>query len=177
MKRILSFCQKMENAILVVTFSSMVLMFFVQVLNRNIFKLPGLAWLEELATYCQIYMVLIGTEIGLRDGTQVSVTAVIDCLKGRAYKIVRILAKIIVIVFSGTLAFSTIRLLRVQLLSGQTSSAMGIPMVIPYFALTLSFTVITLVQSASLVGMLKDCNPHLIGTKEESSEKEMEENI
>jgi len=156
MKKILNICQKIENSIMVVTFVTMVIMFFAQVLNRNFFKAPGFSWFEELATYCQIYMVLIGTEIGLRDGTQVSVTAVVDRFSGKSRKTIQILAKIIVIVFSCVLAFSTIKLLRVQLLSGQTSSAMHIPMFIPYFALTLSFAIITLVQSAILFAMIKD---------------------
>jgi len=156
MKKILSICQKIENAIMVVTFVTMVATFFAQVLNRNFFQAPGFSWFEELATYCQIYMVLIGTEIGLRDGTQVSVTAVVDRFQGKKKKIIQMVSKLIVIVFSGVLAFSTIRLLRVQLLSGQTSSAMHIPMFIPCFALTLSFSIITLVQSAMLFAMLKD---------------------
>ena len=156
MKKILSICQKIENAIMVVTFVTMVATFFAQVLNRNFFQAPGFSWFEELATYCQIYMVLIGTEIGLRDGTQVSVTAVVDRFQGKKKKIIQMVSKLIVIVFSGVLAFSTVKLLRVQLLSGQTSSAMHIPMFIPYFALTLSFSIITLVQSAMLFAMLKD---------------------
>ena len=156
MKKILKICQKIENGIMVVTFTTMVATFFAQVLNRNFFKAPGFSWFEELATYCQIYMVLICTEIGLRDGTQVSVTAVVDRFRGRTGKFIRIVAKSIVIVFSCVLAFSTVKLLRVQLLSGQTSSAMHIPMFIPYFALTLSFAIITVVQGALLIAMIRD---------------------
>lgn len=82
MKKILSFLQQVENGIMVVTFTIMVLTSFAQVVNRNFFKLP-ISWFEEAAVYCMIYMVLIGTEIGLRDGTQIAVTALVDKLKGR----------------------------------------------------------------------------------------------
>ena len=154
---------------MIVTFSTMVIMFFAQVLNRNIFESPGLSWFEELATYCQIYMVLIGTEIGLRDGTQISVTAVVDKLHGKKKLAVQIIAKAIVVVFSCVLALSTVKLLKMQLLSGQTSSAMGIPMFIPYMALTLSFGIITLVQGVTLIGMLKDFNVSPAAEKEAGS--------
>jgi len=114
-------------------------------------------------------MVLIGTEIGLRDGTQISVTAVVDKLHGKKKLAVQIIAKTIVVVFSCVLALSTVKLLKMQLLSGQTSSAMGIPMFIPYMALTLSFGIITLVQGVTLIGMLKDFNVSPAEEKEAGS--------
>lgn len=45
-----------------------------------------------------IYMVLIGTEIGLRDGTQVAVTALVDKLHGRGKSLIQIISKAIVVV-------------------------------------------------------------------------------
>ena len=64
-------------------FMVMVAASFAQVVNRNIFKLP-ISWFDEASVYCMVYMVLLGTEVGLRDGTQVAVTAVVDRLKGNA---------------------------------------------------------------------------------------------
>ena len=56
------------------TFVIMVVCYFISVVNRNFIK-GSMPWTEELALYCMVYMALIGTELGLRDGTQVSVTA------------------------------------------------------------------------------------------------------
>jgi len=64
MKKTLDILQHIENLIIVVTFIIMVVTFFCQVINRNLFKLP-ISWFEEAATYSMIYMVLLGTEAGL----------------------------------------------------------------------------------------------------------------
>ena len=61
MKKIFRNVQKIEDIILVATFVVMVLAAFGQVLNRNIFH-AGIAWFEELARYCMIYMALLATE-------------------------------------------------------------------------------------------------------------------
>jgi len=76
MKKILAYLTKVENFIMIVTFTIMVIASFLQVVNRNITKL-SISWFDEAATYCMIYMVLIGTEVGLRDGTQIAVTGAV----------------------------------------------------------------------------------------------------
>lgn len=86
MKKILSKLQHIENAIMVISFSLMVISSFIAVINRNIFKI-SISWLDEVGIYSMIYMVLIGTEIGLRDGTQISVTSVVDKLQGKSKKL------------------------------------------------------------------------------------------
>lgn len=67
MKKVLDGLTKIENLIMVAAFVVMVFASFAQVVNRNFFKLP-ISWFDEAAVYCMIYMVLIGTEVGLRGG-------------------------------------------------------------------------------------------------------------
>ena len=74
------------------TFVIMVVCYFISVVNRNFIK-GSMPWTEELALYFMVYMALIGTELGLRDGTQVSVTALTEKLKGTMVgKIINFLA-------------------------------------------------------------------------------------
>lgn len=155
MKKILSFLQGIENGIMIVTFAIMVLASFAQVVNRNLFKLP-ISWFEEVAVYSMIYMVMIGTEIGLRDGTQIAVTGAVDRLRGKGKKAVQILAKGILVVFSASICRSSLQILELQIQTGQTSPALHLPMWVPYGALVLSFGMITLVQGAAMVGMAFD---------------------
>ena len=77
MKKILSKLQKIEDFILFLTFVIMILGAFAQVLNRNIFKF-GISWLEEISRYCMVYMALLATEAGLRDGSQISLTVTLN---------------------------------------------------------------------------------------------------
>ena len=80
-KKALSYITNVEYAIMVVTFVAMVIAYFISVVNRNFIK-ASMPWTEEVAMYSMIYMALLGTEVGLRDGTQVAVTAVIEKLHG-----------------------------------------------------------------------------------------------
>jgi TRAP-type C4-dicarboxylate transport system permease small subunit len=157
MKKILYISQKIEDSILVIAFAIMVAASFSQVVNRNIFKLP-IGWFDEIAVYCMIYMVLLGTEIGLRDGSQIAVTSVVDRLHGKARKVVDIIAKLIVVAFSARIFISSINMLQMQIRTGQISAALKIPMSIPYAALTISFGIITVVQSITVLMMIYGFN-------------------
>ncbi|NLJ98044.1 MAG: TRAP transporter small permease [Tissierellia bacterium] len=153
MKKTLSFFQRIENGIMVVTFSIMVIASFAQVMNRNFLKLP-IAWFEEASVYAMIYMALIGTEIGLRDGSQVAVTAVVDKLHGKSKKVVNIISQAIIVIFSATILYGSIGMIQMQAKAGQTSPALKLPMSVPYASLTISFAIITLVQGAALLTMI-----------------------
>ena len=72
MKKTLQYLQTLEKWIIVIAFAIMVLACFIQVVNRNVFRIP-VSGFEEAAKYSMVYMVLLGTELGLRDGTQISI--------------------------------------------------------------------------------------------------------
>lgn len=94
MKNSLIYLQKVENYIIVVSFAFMVFCSFAQVVNRNFFQLP-IAWFDEAATYCMIYMTLLGTEIGLRDGSQIAVTALVNKFKGVSKLFIQIISNVL----------------------------------------------------------------------------------
>ncbi|MDO5551816.1 MAG: TRAP transporter small permease [Lachnospiraceae bacterium] len=155
MKKVLNGLTKIENLIMVVTFVIMVCASFAQVVNRNIFKLP-ISWFDEAAIYCMIYMVLIGTEVGLRDGTQIAVTAIVDKFQGKGKAVLQILSKIVVVLFSFGVFMGGMKLMDIQIRTGQISAALGIPMTIPYGAMVVSFAIITLVQALEAVSLVID---------------------
>ncbi|MDF3005528.1 MAG: C4-dicarboxylate transporter [Oscillospiraceae bacterium] len=160
MKKALSWLQRVENLLIIITFTIMVIASFSQVLNRNIFKL-GIGWFEEIAVYCMIWMTLLGTEMGLRDGTQASVTALVDKLHGLSKNLLQLIAKIFVVIFTAIITKSAWGMVMKQIATGQTSPALHIPMAIPYMALLVSFAIMTMVQGATCILMvthLKDAN-------------------
>ena len=119
------------------TFVIMVVCYFISVVNRNFIK-GSMPWTEELALYCMVYMALIDTELGLRDGTQVSVTALTEKLKGTMVgKVINFIAKVALIVFS---------------CAGQTTPVMKVPMYVIYISLVISFALIVINQILMLVG-------------------------
>lgn len=157
MKKLLGKLQHLENLVLVITFTVMVAAIFIQVVNRNIFKIP-VSGFEEAAKYCMVYMVMLGTELGLRDGTQIAVTGVVDKFKGKAHKVLLIVAKVIVIAFAAMMTNISLSMVLKQVKTGQTSPGLGIPMTVPYFALLLSFALITVIQIVLLLKMILNFN-------------------
>lgn len=155
MKKILSNLQKIEDSILIVTFVVMVLSSFAQVVNRNITH-SGISWFEELSRYCMVYMALLAAEAGLRDGTQISITAITDMFNDRIRKFILIIAKIVVLVFAVVVFVTSFELIRIQLGSGQSSPGLKLPMVFPYMALPISFGIIVLVQAGILIKMVME---------------------
>lgn len=157
MKKALHFLQCLEKWIIVITFVIMVIAIFCQVVNRNIFKIP-VSGFEEAAKYSMVYMVLLGTELGMRDGTQIAISGVVDKLKGKVKKTVVMIAQIIVIAFSAIMTKASFAMVAKQAAIGQTSPGLGIPMAVPYFALVLGFGLIALVQAGELVNMIRQFN-------------------
>lgn len=153
MKKVLDGLTKLENLIMVAAFIIMVGASFAQVVNRNFFKLP-ISWFDEASVYCMIYMVLVGTEVGLRDGTQIAVTGVVDKLGGRMKTVVQVIAKVIVVIFSFGVLMGGIKLVNIQIRTGQVSAALSLPMSIPYGAMVVSFAIITLVQAIAAIVLI-----------------------
>jgi len=138
---------------------------FAQVVNRNLIG-AGISWFEELARYCMVYMALLGTEVGLRDGTQISISAIVDRFKGAPKALLSIFGKLVVVAFSATVFYHSWNPIMKQIKFGQLSPGLEIPMYIPYAALPLAFGIITLVQFATVVAMIVD----LAGGRKEPSE-------
>lgn len=168
MRKTLDVLTNVEKAIVILTFSLMVICSFLQVVNRNIFKLP-IGWFDEASTYCMIYMALIGTELGLRDGSQIAVTAVVDKFKGISKTVVQCISKVVVLVFSASVLYNAIELVSRQAATGQTSPALHLPMTVPYAALVISFAVIVIVQAGELIALI------VKATKNSRSEEEVDE--
>lgn len=150
--KVLNGFKKAEFIIIVAAFVIMVIAIFVQVLNRNFFKL-GMGWIEELARYCMVTLVMFGTEVGLRTGGQISMEIVTSRLKGIAKTIGAFIVQIAITVFSIVVFYGSIPLVQSQLKSRQLSPGLKLPMAVPYSIVMLAFAVISLVQIVILIRM------------------------
>lgn len=135
---------------MVIAFTAMVLSYFISVVNRNIIK-GSMPWTEEVAMYSMIFMALLGTEIGLRDGTQVAVTAVIDKLHGTTKKVVSLVKQVVVVIFAFMMTSGGYALTSKQLKLGQTTPVLKIPMGLMYSSLVLAFGLIFIIQTITLI--------------------------
>lgn len=117
-KKVLQWVTSVEYAVMVIAFVIMVVSYFISVLNRNVIK-ASMPWTEELATYSMVYLALLGMEVGLRDGTQVAVTAVTSKLHGMTEKVVSVVEQIVLELFSLAMFRAGILIVAKQLQTGQ----------------------------------------------------------
>ncbi len=154
LKKAIRYVTKAELIFSAVTFAVMVACYFISVVNRNFIK-ASMPWTEEIGLYCMVYMALIGMEIGLRDGTQVSVTAVTDKLKGTtAGKILDLIANAVLIIFVFMMLRYGIALVGRQMQAGQTSPVLKVPMYLLYLSLVISFGITLITQLMIFFGKI-----------------------
>lgn len=141
----IKFLRKLENWFVTVLFIIMIIAVFAQVVNRNIVQ-ASVGWFEELARYCMVCITILGAEMGLRDGSQISIEALTKKLSPKVRGVVRYFTRACVIVFAGVMVWYSIPLLTTQMKSGQLSPGLRLPMYIPYSTITIGFSIIFFVQ-------------------------------
>ena len=67
---------------------------------------------------------------------------------------VQVIAKVIVVIFSFVVLLGGIKLVNIQIRTGQVSAALSLPMSIPYGAMVVSFAIITLVQAIAAIVLI-----------------------
>ncbi|MDD6318254.1 MAG: TRAP transporter small permease [Succinatimonas hippei] len=155
-----SFCRKLkyiENAFIAVTLAVTAIACFAQVVNRNLIGAP-VSWFDELARYCMVCMTLFAAEAGLRDGSQIAVTALIDKVSPANRRRLLIFSKLVIVAFSISVVCGAFILINSQIRSGQTSPGLHLPMYVPYSFVPLVFAVIAVVQGTLFFRLLK-CSP------------------
>ena len=151
--KIIKAIDRVERVLITIFFTVMVLAVFGQVLNRNLFKL-NISWFEELARGCMIYMLMLGTEISLRDHSQLNVDSLVRRLPPKVKVWFDHFSTLMVIVFSGVVGFASIRMIRSMVTVGGVMPALQIPKY--YFAgcVTVGCLAIFLTQTIILINTI-----------------------
>ena len=83
--------RKATEAIIIFLFAIMVLVVFLQVVARYVFNSPP-SWTEELARYCQVWIVILTSSVCIRKGTHLAV----DYLSHRMSAILKAFVKLLI---------------------------------------------------------------------------------
>lgn len=126
---------KVSEAALALAMVAMLVCVFAQVLFRFVLKLP-LFWTEESARYLMVFTVFIGCSVGIRRGSHMGFTFLLD----RCGKLVQIIMRMIsylgMFVFNAYIIYYGITIVTRN--TYQISAALQIPMWILYCILPLS---------------------------------------
>ncbi|WP_137177429.1 TRAP transporter small permease [Roseomonas sp. AR75] len=98
-RRILFFYAKLLDLLLVLTVALIILPVTLQIFARFTDWLPRYIWTEELARFLLVWMIMIGSIVGVREGTHFTVD-LFDNLRGRTKAAMDILAGLFVLLMA-----------------------------------------------------------------------------
>ena len=126
---------------------------FVQVVLRYVFESP-FSWAEELARYLLIWITCLGSAYAIRQGMHISIGYLRSKLKNFAQTAVT------VVIYITTLGFFGYCIKEGTMFSlaqwTQRSTAMQIPMTVPYIAIPLGFSIMFLVALECFIDELRN---------------------
>ena len=108
----------------------MLLITFMQVVLR--WFDPATVWAEDLSRYIMLYQVWIGASYAVREDAHIRITALIGKLTGNKRRVSETVVLALWLIFALWLTVEGVMLVKEIAVMGQVSSAMRIPMTIPY---------------------------------------------
>lgn len=143
---------KLVNFLIVLLLAAMTLVVALSVFYRYVLVKP-IYWAEEFSRYAMIWFAMFGATVALRDNSHVGVSVVIDLFPARIRRGILQFGRLFVIIFLGAVGvFSIVHAFTLQ---GQTSSAMQLPMSIPYSSITVGAFLMMLVAIRQFFGIDK----------------------
>jgi TRAP-type C4-dicarboxylate transport system permease small subunit len=114
---------------IVTLFAVLTIAVFAQVVARYVFNQPP-AWTEELARFCQVWIVLLASSICVRKGSHLAVDYLGPVLAPAARRVVGLITGSLIAIYSAVVVIWGVRLLMTGLM--QTSPAMQLNMGLVY---------------------------------------------
>jgi TRAP-type C4-dicarboxylate transport system permease small subunit len=115
--------------VIVTLFGVLTVAVFAQVVARYLFNQPP-AWTEELARFCQVWIILLASSVCLRKGSHLAVDYLGPILAPRVRRVVAAITSGLIALYSAVVVVWGVRLLMVG--SMQTSPAMQLNMGLVY---------------------------------------------
>jgi TRAP-type C4-dicarboxylate transport system permease small subunit len=143
-----------EESIVVVLFSTMVLLTFAQVLSRFVFNL-SLGWSEEISRFIFVWLVYISAAMAAKHRRHIRVE-IIDTLFPRAIsKWFGVLSDLLWIAFTIFVAIKGYEMVAMVFEHGQLSPAVQLPMGFVYSIIPLGFGLIALRVLQGIIGRFR----------------------
>ncbi len=132
-QKVYSTIEEILKVIVFIFLALMVVNIFGNVLLRYVFRYP-IAWTEELARYLMIWFGFIGMSLALKYDEHVYISFVTKLFPKKVERFLIFLSRIVMLIFLIAVLIYSIKVIPV--LSRQKSTALQVPMYIPYLSVT-----------------------------------------
>lgn len=119
--------KNLEEYILVILSVVMTIVIFLQVIMRYVFQ-NSLIWSEELAIYCFIWIVFIGTSYAVKKNTHIKIDVILIPFKEKGKDVFYIISQFIFLVFAVFLLINGYQIVEQLMEWNEESPAMRLPM-------------------------------------------------
>lgn len=132
-----------EEYICTMLLSIMTVVVFYQVFCRFVIK-AALPWSEELSIYILAWVTFLGASIGVKRGAHIGVEAVIVLFPKKIQRYFVLLSYSICAVFFAMIVYYGMLIVQKQIITGQVSPAMRIPMYYAYLSVPVGSALIVI---------------------------------
>ena len=141
-KRFDNLISRLEQFLIAVLLSAMILTAFLQIILRNFFS-TGIAWGDPLVRNLVIWIGFIGATLATKEGKHITIEIVSHWLPGRANRYVQSASHLFSAIVSGLLTWAALKFVRVEALMGGTA-IFDLPVWVPQVIIPVAFGIMTL---------------------------------
>jgi len=116
-----------EEALIAVLLAAILLMVVAGVVARYVLH-ESISFTEELTRYLFVWATFLGVAAAAKHHAHLGLNVIVDRLRGTSHTLVVIFATVACIAFFAVLAISGALVVKLQMQTGQTTSALGAPM-------------------------------------------------
>lgn len=139
-----------EMSVCIVLMSAMTLILAVQVFMRYVMQ-ASLTWSEELARYIFVWLIYMGISYGAKIMKHIRIEAAVLLLPQKGQRYVEIVGDVLFLGFALFIVYTSWGIVQKQLMLGQTSPAIQMPMWMLYSAPLVGFGLTALRQVQAIV--------------------------
>lgn len=150
--KIISVMEKAIEWAITILLSLMVVNIAVAVFCRYVLN-HSFSWAEELGRYLMIWVGYLGASLAMKTNEHIGLTGIISILPLKFRKLIGLVSRVIVEVFLIIIIVNSFK--HLGTLSIQRSSAMEIPMIIPYLSVTVGSFLMAVEEILHIIKILQ----------------------
>ncbi len=143
-----------EEWTMVILLAGISLSLLLQIFMRYIFN-ASLSWSEEFARYCFVWSTFISIGYSIKKSTMLRIDIVVQYLPKSWRKPLDVFVEFFVLAFFGLMLYNSVFVVQKIGRSGQTSPALGLPMVAIYVSLIVGFLLAVIRGIQKIIVMLR----------------------
>ena len=138
---VIFYIRRIVDVVLIILLCSIVSLIMFQILGRYVFNY-SISWSEEAATFCQIWLVMLGSGLAMRNRNHIGIDLLVTRLPLRVQQVAKTASFLLGVWFLLVVITSSMSLLAIGLIV--KSAGLGLPLVVPYVALPVGMSYLLL---------------------------------